>query len=283
MLIMESSVRKPVTTLLSDGLVTLDPEDSLERADMLMALAETRHWPVSSGQRLAGLISLRGLLAVGYRRGECDVLVGDAMSALPVVLEHDADLFTAAQLMANNHVTCLPIVDGPFLVGVLTSTDFVRFAVAEMRDEAEECGWSTTVDDLMTPDPITIAPDRSTYDAERIMRHGDLCHLLVTEGDRLVGLLSERDLLRGAVANFPTPGYHTVGEIMTSAPLAIGAVREAEVAGSIMIHRGVGALPVVRAERIVGILTRSDFLGFVTSRASDAKTLLLDDRPGSPG
>jgi CBS domain-containing protein len=271
---------QPVSSLMTEEPVGLDPQDSFEHAEMLMATAGTRHWPVSREGRLVGFISLRALLAVGYRTGGPDAgVVGDAMSAPPAILDPDIDVGSAAHLMASYHFTCLPVVDGRTLVGVVTSTDFVRIAVDLMRDEAEECGASATVAHLMTARPITVLADRPIGDAERLMRHGDLCHLPVIEGDRLRGMLSERDLLHKSSASLPIHRTLTIDQVAQPAPIVTFEDTSAMTAGAMMIHRGIGALPVLRGGRLVGILTRGDFLGFVVARASG---LGMPDGAGSP-
>ena len=260
---------QPVSEVMTEEPVGLDPDDALEIAEALMATAGTRHWPVTRDGRLVGFISLRALLAVGYRAGLSEMgAVGDAMSAPPVVLDLDSDVRTAARLMASYHFTCLPVVDRAALIGVVTTTDFVRLAVDLMRDQADQLGMATPVGQLMTSWPITIGAHCRIDEAERIMRHGDLCHLPVMESDRLRGMLSERDLLRGSSANLPIHRALTIDQVAQPASIVTSEETAAMTAGALMIHHGIGALAVLRGGQLVGILTRGDFLAFLIARAS---------------
>ncbi len=125
------------------------------------------------------------------------------------------------------------------------------------------------VRDLMTPIPITVAPDLSVIDARQRMVERRIRHLLVVEHDRLVGIVTDRDIR----LNLPSPATSlsvwemnyllarlTVGEVMTKAVIVVEPERDAGVAARIMIDHKIGALPVMDGTRPVGIVTESDFV-----------------------
>jgi len=128
---------------------------------------------------------------------------------------------------------------------------------------------SMRVCDLMTPNPITVLPGTSIFAARDQMAKKRIRHLLVTEYDALVGIVTDRDIR----LNLPSPATSlsvwelnyllhrlTVGEVMTRAVVTIEPDRDARHAAWTMIDHKIGALPVLQGGRLVGILTESDLV-----------------------
>jgi CBS domain-containing protein len=125
----------------------------------------------------------------------------------------------------------------------------------------------------MTPMPITVPPEMGVLAARDLMAKEKIRHLLVTEGETLVGIVTDRDIR----LNLPSQATSlsvwelnhllqrlTVGEVMTRAVITVEPEGEAVDAARIILDHKIGALPVVEGRRIVGILTETDFvLGFV--------------------
>ena len=142
-----------------------------------------------------------------------------------------------------------------------------------------------TTRDIMTKDPITVARDLSVTDAARIMVENKVGALPVLEGDTLVGLVTEGDLImRDVKVEFPTylhllDGFimyppatarfeselkkavgATVEDVMTADPITIQADTSLSDAATLMVERDVSRLPVVDGERLVGIISKSDIV-----------------------
>ena len=122
------------------------------------------------------------------------------------------------------------------------------------------------VADLMAGDLLTVAADARLTDAVRSMDDRRVGAVLVLEGERLVGVFTERDVLR-AVAHGLTPEA-TVGEWMTHGPETIEPDETAEHAAVLMIHGGFRHLPVVEAGKVVGILSIRDLMRSVLDDAA---------------
>ena len=122
------------------------------------------------------------------------------------------------------------------------------------------------VADLMAGDLLTVEGDAPLADAVRSMDDRRVGAVLVLEGERLVGVFTERDVLR-AVAHGLTPEA-TVGEWMTRGPETIEPDETAEHAAVLMIHGGFRHLPVVDAGKVVGILSIRDLMRSVLDDAA---------------
>jgi acetoin utilization protein AcuB len=135
------------------------------------------------------------------------------------------------------------------------------------------------VRDWMTPAPETVSPECSLLEARRIMDSGGFRHLPVVEGDRVLGIISDRDL-RSASPPIADVGRSEVldpaatearleeaqvRQIMTQKLLIVGPHTSLADAARLLADHQVGALPVVADQEIVGILSESDALRALVS------------------
>lgn len=115
--------------------------------------------------------------------------VADVMTRDLVSVDAGVSLTVAAQQMSGRRVGAALVFEGERLAGILTERDVLR-AVGEERVER------STVRDWMTRHPETIEPTDSTSTAATLMIHGGFRHLPVVEDDRVVGIVSIRDLMK---------------------------------------------------------------------------------------
>lgn len=124
--------------------------------------------------------------------------------------------------------------------------------------------------DIMTSKPIVIRLDASLRDALQTMENHDIKHLpVVSEHGHLVGVVSDRDcrlalnspyIMRERWQDEELAEHLQVRAIMTPAPIIIEPDEPAAEAARLMLAHQIGCLPVMRAETLVGIVTRSDIL-----------------------
>ena len=122
------------------------------------------------------------------------------------------------------------------------------------------------VADLMAADVLAVEAGASLTAAVGSMEERRVGAVLVLDGERLVGVFTERDVLR-AVAQGLTPDA-TVGDWMTHSPETIEPDETAEHAAVLMIHGGFRHLPVVAAGKVVGILSIRDLMRAVLDDAA---------------
>jgi len=114
-----------------------------------------------------------------------------------------------------------------------------------------------TVGEIMTPDVLGLEPATSLVDAARRMHERRVGAVVVLDGQRLVGIVTERDVLR-AVATGAIGG--SVSDAMTHGPDTIGPDESAGQAAALMIHGGFRHLPVVDGNAVVGMLSIRDLV-----------------------
>ena len=125
------------------------------------------------------------------------------------------------------------------------------------------------IQDLMTPSPITVSSETPMFDARQLMQAQRIRHLLVTDGDLLLGIVTDRDIR----LNWPSQASSlsvwelnyllarvTVGEIMSRAVIRIGPYRNEREAARLMLEHRIGALPVTEDGKVIGIVTETDLL-----------------------
>jgi len=129
------------------------------------------------------------------------------------------------------------------------------------------------VRDVMTRKIAVLREEQNLELAERAMKAYAFRHLPVVEGDKLVGLVTERDLLRAAISTLDKAHellddnlkrYYFVREIMTADVVTVRPETPLLEAARIMANRKLGCLPVTEQDgTLVGIVTRSDLVELV--------------------
>lgn len=112
--------------------------------------------------------------------------------------------------------------------------------------------------EILTRGVVTISPDDAAEAAWLQMRRKRIRHLVVTEGAKLVGVVSDRDL--GGIHGAALRRDRTVRELMTTSPAIATPTMTLRQAANLMRGRLIGSLPIVEDERVVGIVTATDVL-----------------------
>ena len=115
------------------------------------------------------------------------------------------------------------------------------------------------VREVMSPDVPTIASDASVSDAAKCMVKGGFGSVIIVHGKMLVGILTERDVLRAA-ANETDLSTASVEDWMTPDPETAEPDLETEDAAGMMLSRGFRHLPVTQDGDLVGIVSLRDVL-----------------------
>ena len=147
----------------------------------------------------------------------------------------------------------------------------------------------------MTHKPITISPDTPIADALQLMREKHVSRLPVLDKkQKLIGMVSEKALLYASPSPVTSLSMHeityllsklTVDEVMTRNPVTVTEDTPIENAATLMVDHRIGALPVMRGQQVVGIVTETDlfktFIELFSARESGVRlTLLVPDVKG---
>ena len=115
-----------------------------------------------------------------------------------------------------------------------------------------------TIQEAMTPSPTTIASSTSAQEAARTMGSENIGSLPIVDGDRLVGVVTDRDLAIRVLAEGKDGGT-TVGEIASTDVVTIDPQQSLEEAARLMAEHQLRRLPVVEEDgKLVGIVAQAD-------------------------
>jgi CBS domain-containing protein len=126
----------------------------------------------------------------------------------------------------------------------------------------------TTVADVMTPGVETTTSSQALQDAARTMREGDFGSMPVVDDGRLVGILTDRDIVVRGVAEGLDPSVARVGDVASRTPVAVAPDQDLDEAMELMAEHRVRRLPVVDDGRLVGVVSQAD----VALEAKEKKT-----------
>jgi CBS domain-containing protein len=125
-------------------------------------------------------------------------------------------------------------------------------------DRREGSQMSILVRHAMTPSPQTISPGMNATDAAGMMRSEDVGALPVVEDGKLIGLVTDRDLVLRVLADRKDPAACTVGDVLTKSPVTVTPDMKLSEARELMGQHKVRRLPVMKGEELVGILSIGD-------------------------
>jgi len=115
-----------------------------------------------------------------------------------------------------------------------------------------------TVRDVMMPGPLTIDASSSVQDAANAMRSNDIGDVLISDGERLRGILTDRDIVVRCVAPGLPPDLTAAGDCCSPNLLTIEANAPTDDAVEIMRENALRRLPVVDEGRVVGVVSIGD-------------------------
>jgi acetoin utilization protein AcuB len=127
------------------------------------------------------------------------------------------------------------------------------------------------VREIMPEKMVTISADDTLATVEDIMTLGHVRHMPVVRAGKLVGVVSERDLLRASLSNLNELASQQrraflqvveINRVMSEPPIVIDPESSVEEAARVMVEHKIGCLPVVEGEKLLGLVTETDVLAY---------------------
>ena len=115
-----------------------------------------------------------------------------------------------------------------------------------------------SVRDAMTADPRSIGASASVVEAARLMGEQHIGSLPVTQDDRLVGMITDRDITTRVVAESAVPETTSVGDVYSRDLISVEPNSDLDEALRLMARHQVRRLPVVENDRLVGMVAQAD-------------------------
>ena len=146
-------------------------------------------------------------------------------------------------------------------------------------------GMIMKINSLMIPNPITITEDASITEAIELMKVNSIRHLpVVSTGNVLQGFVTLADLKQGLIPSMVSD--ISLSDLMIHEPITVDPDDDIEIAAQLIYKHKIGGIPVVKKDKLVGIITETDILrsfidmmGILT--ASSRIDVIIKDEPGS--
>jgi len=132
----------PVSTIMTTNVVKLNLKDELTKAKTLFKKYKIRHIPVVTGTKIVGMLSYSDLLRISFADAvfegeEIDSVVYDmfdisqVMTKNIVTVNEDTTIKETAEILASREFHALPVVKGENLVGIVTTTDLIKYLLKQ--------------------------------------------------------------------------------------------------------------------------------------------------------
>jgi CBS domain-containing protein len=129
-----------------------------------------------------------------------------------------------------------------------------------------------TVKDIMTKEVVTIETNKSVFEAAELMSSKGLGCVIVVIKAFPVGIITERDIVRRIVAKRASPDVR-VTEVMTKTLITVGPDTSLKIAARLMSTNKIRRLPVLKDNKLVGIVVSSDFVRNVGKKTTTEEIL----------
>ncbi len=249
-------------------LQTVHPYDSLPQDELARVAGSfgRREYPAGSeiyatGEPLRGVYLVkRGAVEVIDRNGALVSILGPRNSFGERGLLREGLAVTSARTTEDSEILLLATADFRRLIAEYPA--FERFFNKARGAETRPNDLATLkVADLMARRPVSCGPDTPIREAAQKMREAHISSLGVVKDDRLVGIVTTRDLSNRVLAEGLDPA-RPVRDVMTADPLALTPASLGSDVLHLMLERRIGHLPVVDEGRLIGMITQTDLTRF---------------------
>ncbi len=200
--------------------------------------------------------------------------INDIMIKDVATMSVNETVFSAAKYMFEKRVSCIIVLDGDKVAGILTETDFLKRIAARKRDLTH-----IEIANLMTSPVISISSDTSVLQAGAIAEENHVKKLPVIDNGKLVGIITQTDLVR--VLTYYGM-WRDIEEIMTPDVVTIQADATIVEAAEAMTDNNISCIVVLNDKEVTGVLTERDVLKRVIAAQKDPNTTKINEVMSSP-
>jgi CBS domain-containing protein len=268
--------RKPVTEISSRNVVSCREDEKIIDVMNIM-LKRFRRIPLVSNKGvfkgLVGITDVIDFLGGGskykiykFQKRGLNLPVSYIANREILTLDSGHSAITALETFKKHGRGLYPVTAANRLKAVVTEWDIFE-QVSRPENEGlwlSKGSFGLKVEDVMTPNPITIKPEYAVRDVVRMVCQGGFRRLPVTDNGIIVGIVTPYDLLfhlkKSAVSGDRKPGDSQAKDIMNKFVTTVEPEEDLYEAVRLMRDKKIGGLPVTEDEEIVGIITERDLV-----------------------
>lgn len=251
-LITSSRTWLEVGDVMSRDVTTTSPDTPILSAAKIMSEKKISCLVIMNNEKVRGILTETDVLRRVVRNGKnfYQTKLEQIMSSPVETIPSDLSVLDASVIMSQKCVKRLPVMEGAKLAGIVTQTDLVRALTSYglWRDVAE----------IMSRNVAVIQSTGSVAEAAQIMTSREISCIVVLNGEEVVGILTEKDLLGRVVALHKDPACVTMEQVMSSPVISISSSFSVFSSSKMMEEMNIRRLVVMKDKRLCGVVTQTD-------------------------
>ena len=243
-----------VGDVMSRDVAAVSPGSTVVSAAKIMAGNNISCLIVSKNGCLSGIVTETDMLkkAVANGRDFRKMKVEQIMSSPVRSADRNLSVMEAGKIMEVENIRRLVILEDERPVGIITQSDMVRVLASYTL--------SKEVSEIMSSDVALIASSENVKEAAELMASQDISCLVAMDNDDVVGIFTERDLLKRIIAVKRDPAQISVKDVMSSPVVTVPSDYSVLSARRLLEKIGIRRLVVVDDETLLGVITQTDIL-----------------------
>lgn len=197
----------------------------------------------------------------------------DIMHRNVVTVNKNESIVTAAKQMSDRGISCMIVTKGDEILGLVTETDFLRKVVADTENYAR-----LVIEQIMTSPVVSLCDTAGLVEASEIMAENKVKRLPVTADGKLVGIVTQTDLIQAMTTHI----YSGIDEIMTETVAHVDKNKTAAHAARIMAEKKISCMVVMDSGKVAGIITERDILKKIVAAELNPATVDVQNIMTSP-
>jgi len=253
-------IQLKVQDVMRKDMITISPGESVLSAARTMCENNISCIVVLDNDSLAGILTETDLLK-RIASGEKDyskITMAETMSSPVETVSADLPVIEAIKIMEEKHIKRLVVLQKKRLVGIITQTDLTQLL-------ASAALWRNVVE-IMSLDVAGIQCKASVADAVEVMTSRHISCTVTLQDDEVVGILTERDLLKRVIGQEKNPADVKLEEVMSSPVISVPPDCPVFTASRIMENLDIRRLIVTEDKHLCGIITQTDIFRAVKQK-----------------
>ncbi|MBW8039353.1 MAG: response regulator [Planctomycetes bacterium] len=265
-----------VGDVMSRDVVTISSDQTASSAAKIMADNKISCIIVVDNEAVVGILTETDFLrrAVAMQKDFDKIKVAEVMSCPVESISPDFSILEAGKVAVEKQIKRLPVQKDKELIGIVTQTDLIRALTSY--------GMCWNVSDMMKSDVAGIQGKATVAEATKVMISRNISCIIVLQDDEVVGVFTERDLVKRVVAQGEDPACITIEKVMSSPVISVPPDCSIYSCCRIMEKMDIRRLTVMEGKRLCGIITQTDVFMAVRSKLQtegekNIQILIIDD------
>jgi len=249
--------------IMSRDVAAISPQSSVVSAVRIMSSNKISCLIVTENGHLSGIVTETDILKRAVTGGNDfrKMIVEQIMSSPVRSIPRDLSVMEISKIMETENIRRLVVLEDERFIGVITQTDMIQ-ALASYS-------FSQEVSQIMSSNVAVITSSASVKEAAELMASNDISCLVAMEKDVVVGIFTERDLLKRIVAMKRNPAQTRLKKVMSSPVVTVSSDCSVLSANKLLERIGIRRLVVMDDEILRGVITQTDILKAIKTRLQE--------------